>query len=358
MIPTPTEIVRELDKYVIGQGRAKQTLATAVHQHLLAVAYTGPVRIKKANVLLLGPTGTGKTLLCQTIARLLDLPFESIAATAITPGGWVGDKAETVIERMYQRATSKWGKEAFQRAQVGIAYIDEIDKLAATKSQSGPPSMSGDQHFNTTQIQQALLRVIEGIEIKVGGNPFPTDRVLFIASGAFVGLDVVVRRRETGGKFDRSVKPVNPLRTLVPADLVAYGFLPEFVGRFPITVALDPLSEGDLIAIVRDVQDSLVSQKRAMLSVRGCDLEIDEAILRNIARSAIAQGTGARGLQTMVEKLLEPLLLDLPDDTLLRIGQTGVTRESSVSSRADAGAPTPSCDGESKATALAQDDAT
>jgi ATP-dependent Clp protease ATP-binding subunit ClpX len=347
VIPTPSEIVAQLDRYVYGQSRAKRTLATAVHGHYLNVAYSGSVRIKKANVLLFGPSGSGKTYLCQTVARLLDVPFDSITASSISPAGWIGDKAETVVERMYQRAKQRWGKEAWAKALTGICYVDEIDKLAARgQPQGATPGPSGDQHFNTTQVQQALLRVIEGVEIKIDGNSFPTDRVLFIASGAFVGLDLIVRRRETGGRFDRSVKPVNSLRSVIPKDLIDYGLLTEFVGRFPVTAALDPLGEDDLVPIVRDVEDSLLSQKRAMLSVRGCDLEIEEPILRNIARSAIAQGTGARGLQTMIEKLLEPLIYDLESGTTLHIGVNGVERRSGVVSTSDALAPPPSCDGE------------
>jgi ATP-dependent Clp protease ATP-binding subunit ClpX len=321
VIPSPAQVRAQFNEFVVGQEDAKRTLAAAMVSHYRMVEYSGDVRIGKSNVLMLGPTGSGKTYLVQVAARLFQVPFAQINATAITPSGWAGADPESVIVDLWRRAKAK--KIDWQSAQRGIVYIDEIDKLAAKKDQHDPTA-AGAGGFSTIQIQQALLKVIEGTQVTVDGNPFSTDNVLFIASGAFVGLEQIIHKRQAGGRFTRSLPPPNILRFLEVRDLLEYGFIPEFAGRFPVSAVVQTLTEGEMIAILRDVKDSLLAQEQAKLSVTGCTLEFDEETLRLIVRQALTQGTGARGLRTILAKRLEPILDDLEPDTDVLVTSAGV----------------------------------
>lgn len=346
---TPAEIKTELDRYVVGQDYAKRTIATAVSAHYRLALYQGGVHIKKTNLLLMGPTGSGKTYIMQVIARMLDVPYAAVVATAITPAGWYGEKAESAVAYLYQKAKQRYGKDAFRKAEVGIVYIDEIDKLAA-RAQKTP----GDETFNTVQVQQALLRVVESTDVILDGNPLSTSRILFVCSGAFVGLEQQVRTRLSGGRFVRSAPDPHVLRQLLPRDLVDFGFIPEFVGRFPVTTALDPLSEDELIRILRDIDDSLIQQWNARLSTTGSRIEVEESVLRTIARNAIAQGTGARGLDTALWKILEPVIYNIAPGSVMTIGREGIQDSRAVASAGEGIYASP-LDFSSEPTAIAAD---
>jgi ATP-dependent Clp protease ATP-binding subunit ClpX len=324
-VPTAAEIKAELDRYVVGQDYAKKTISAAVSAHYRLAAYEGPVHIKKSNLLLLGPTGSGKTYTMQVIARMLEVPYAAMVATAITPAGWYGDKPETAVAYLYQKAKQLFGKDAFKKTQTGIIYIDEIDKLAAPLQRRG-----SDETFNTVQVQQALLRVIEGVDVILDGNPLNTARILFVVSGAFIGLERWVQMRLVR-RFTRATPDPFILRQLLPVDLINFGFIPEFVGRFPVTAPLELLSESDLVHILRDVKDSLVQQWQARLSIDGCTLEVDEVVLRHVARTAIMQGTGARGLETAFWKILEPALVNLEPGTHVHLSELGIGRAPVIS---------------------------
>lgn len=324
-IPTPAEIKTHLDKYVVGQERAKRTLSVAVSNHYRMAAYGGDTRISKSNILILGPTGSGKTFMVQTIARFLNVPFSAISATAITPPGWAGADPEQCIKdlALASRRLNPENKIDWAAARHGIVYIDEVDKLAQQKQESSQVS-SG---FTQIGIQQSLLKMVEGEMVIISGNPLPTDQILFIASGAFVGLERYISLRELKGRLPMKSRPdPTTFRRVIPQDLIQFGLIPEFVGRFPVVTALDPLTIDDLVHVLRDVEDSLLKQVRARASVTGSAIEVDEVVIRRWAQMAIEQGVGARGLRTMVEKFLEPVWEQIRPEETMRFTAEGIVR--------------------------------
>lgn len=325
IVPTPAEIKAHLDRYVVGQERAKRTLSVAVSNHYRAAAYEGETRIGKNNILILGPTGSGKTFMVQTIARFLNVPFSQIAATAITPPGWAGADPEQCIKdlALASRRLTKDNKIDWDAARHGIVYIDEVDKLAQQQEKAAQVS-SG---FSQIGIQQSLLKMVEGEMVIISGNPLPTDQILFIASGAFVSLERYISLRELKGRLPMKARPdPTTFRRVIPQDLIAFGLIPEFVGRFPVTTALDALTIDDLVHVLRDVDDSLLKQVEARASVTDSHISVDEIVIRRWAQMAIEQGIGARGLRTMVEKFLEPVWEQIRSGETIRFTAEGVER--------------------------------